>query len=263
MNKLLLILALVFQLNINHAISKSITVYDIDASSFPKVQAKFFAIDSKGKQILDLMQSDFEIKEDGIQREIISVTCPPQPKPQLLSAVLVMDVSGSMENGNLALAIEAAKIWFQGMSLNQSECAITAFSSKNYLVQDFTTDVALLEEKIKTLVPKGGTDYNAAFIDQKAGGLVISNGGINKKVIVFLSDGLPNFEPLTSEIIAEAIKQKVTIYTVILGLSSPQCLVDIALQTGGLWFENVTTMDEIQAIYNRILKLSRVQSHVA
>jgi hypothetical protein len=185
MKKLILILSLLSYVFINYAFSKSITVYDVDPSSFPVVQANFFAIDGKGNQILNLNQSDFQLKEDGNLREIISITCPPQPKPQILSTVLVMDISGSMQNGNLQLAIEAAKVWFQGMSLNQSECAITAFSYKNFLIQDFTTDAALLEEKINTLMPKGGTDYDAAFIDQKAGGLVISQGGINKRVIVF------------------------------------------------------------------------------
>jgi len=78
------------------AYSQSLTLFDIDASNFPTIRAKFYAIDKDGKQIVSLSPSDFELKENGIKRNITFVSCPTPKPPQALSSVLVMDVSGSM-----------------------------------------------------------------------------------------------------------------------------------------------------------------------
>ena len=61
------------------AYSQSLSVFDVDTSSFPIMKAKFFAFDKDGKQIRP-NTSDFSISENGQPRTIINVTCP-SPKP--------------------------------------------------------------------------------------------------------------------------------------------------------------------------------------
>ena len=130
------------------AFSQSLTLFDIDTTSYPIMKAKFYAFDKDGNQILNYNTNDFEITENGEIRKILSVSCPAPKPPQALSSVLVMDVSGSMDGTNITLAQEGARAWIRGLPLGKSECAITTFDTKNYFVQDFTTDRNLLESKI-------------------------------------------------------------------------------------------------------------------
>lgn len=51
--------------------------------------------------------------------------------------------------------------------------------------------------------------------------------------------------------VAEAKAQQCIIYCVTLGMAAPQCLKDIANQTGGLVFEKVTTIQEAEEIYKK------------
>ncbi len=93
------------------ASSQSLSLFDVDASNFPTMKAKFFALDTAGGQITSLSPSDFEIKQNGQPRAVTYVSCP-APKPlQALSSVLVMDASGSMFGEGLDIAKAAAKAW--------------------------------------------------------------------------------------------------------------------------------------------------------
>ncbi len=255
------VLAIMLFLIAGTAYSQSLSLFDVDASNFPTIKGKFFAFDANWQQITNFNESDFSITEDGIARKILSVSCPTPKPPDAISSVLVMDVSLSMGcpiTNNILLAKEAGKAWVNGLPDNRPwECGITAFSNQNYLIQDFTADRATLLNGIDQLTPGGGTNYDAAFIDQAAGGIRIAETGQYKRVLVFLSDGQPNFEPQTTQIINEARSNAIIVYAVTLRMPCPQCLKDITTQTGGQWFENVTTVEEARAVYLKILQLAQ------
>ena len=78
------------------------------------------------------------------------------------------------EKNNLVIAKEAARAWLNTLSLPQSECAITSFDDYNYLNQDFTSDRDQLLTAISTLSAKEGTNYNAALLLPRYGGLRLS-----------------------------------------------------------------------------------------
>ena len=241
----------------SNSFSQSLSLFDIDTTNFPTIRGKFYAFDGDGKQqrpnIVEL-----SITENGTVRTITNVSCPPPQPPKAISSVLVFDVSGSMSrvNGNttnMDLAKAAARLWVNNLPLGTSECAITSFDQSNYLNQDFTTDRSKLLNSISTLTPNGGTNYDAALLNPNAGGLLISQKGKYQKVIIFLTDGSAP-EPKKELIIQEANKQNCNIYCITLGISTPQTLKEIANQTGGQFFEMVTTSQEIETIYNSILQ---------
>lgn len=238
--------------------AQSLLVYGVDASSYPTVKAKIYAFNAAGQQV-SLSPADLRLSENALPRTILSVSCPPQQPPKQLSSVLVMDVSGSMASGingtetRLDLAKAAAKAWVKGLPLGSSECAITSFDHANYFNRDFTTDPNQLLSSISTLMPQGGTDYDQGFLQSPAGGLVVSKNGKYKKVIVFLTDGLPNLPPNSAQIISEAKNQNCVVYCVTLGMVCPKELRDISNQTGGNWYENVTTVTQAENIYKQIL----------
>ena len=256
--KSLLILCLL--LSAQTLYSQSLSLFDIDASNFPVMKAKFFAFDAAGNQARP-SSSELSLKENGVMRTITNINCPPSVPPKALSSVLVIDVSGSMSSGssgtaNIDLAKAAARAWVNGLPLGTSECAIASFDHSNYLNQDFTTNRSKLLNAIAPLTPQGGTDYDMALLNPMAGGLLVSKNGKHQKVIVFLTDGQAGTPQITS-IVSEANRQNCVIYCVTLGMSAPQSVKDIASQTGGQVFENVTSVQEAEDVYRKILQVAQ------
>jgi WD40 repeat protein/uncharacterized protein YegL len=241
--------------------SQSISIFDIDTTNFPTMRAKFYAFDAASNQARP-SASELTLSEDGIQRTITNVSCPVNPNPRAISSVLVIDVSGSMSSGsggtpNIELAKIASRAWVNGIPLGKSNCAITSFDGLNYLNQDFTTNRTRLLEAIDKLQAQGGTDYDMALLNPSAGGLMLSKSARYKKVIIILTDGQPNQEPKTNQIIAEAKAQDCEIYAVTLSMPAPQSLKDITKATGGEYFENVTTIQDAELVYKKLLSITQ------
>ncbi|MEI6091364.1 MAG: FISUMP domain-containing protein [bacterium] len=255
-NKILILIVIVLFYAIN-ADSQSLSVYKVDASAFPIIKAKIFALDAAGNQIKNLSPSDFTIFENGQNRVVTNLSCPNPKPPVALSSVLVMDVSGSMQGKGIDIAKAAATAWVELLPMGKSECALTSFSSSNYLNHDFTTNRAKLIESINNLSIQTGTNYDAALINPMAGGLLIAKTGANKKVIVFLSDGAPNFVPDTAKIINFAKANSITIYSVAIGMPAQQCMIDFSIKTGGLYFENIGSKEEAIECYRKILMIAQ------
>ena len=253
MKKIIILIVLSFTYS---AMSQSLSVFDVDASNFPTIKAKFYAFDKDGKQLTNLNPNDFELKENGQSRNVTNVSCPPPQPPIALSSVLVFDVSGSMSSGppRIQSAKDAANAWIDGLPLGQSECALVSFNSYSNIVQDFTISRDKLKVAIGKLNPNGGTNYNQALIDLPAGGLQIAKNGKYKKVVIFLTDGLPNNPPNVNEIIKFAKENQITIYAVTLDMPAPKSIKDITTQTGGQYFENITTQKEAEETYRKLLQ---------
>ena len=112
--------------------AQMLSVFDVDPSGHPTIKAKFFAFDENGKQITNLSKEDFQVIENGEEREVTYVSCPEPKPPQPISSVLTIDISGSMQGKSLEIARNAAKVWVNTIPLNISECAITSFNKSNY-----------------------------------------------------------------------------------------------------------------------------------
>ncbi|MDZ4746193.1 MAG: choice-of-anchor D domain-containing protein [bacterium] len=252
------VLIVLLMLTAHCAVSaQSLSLFDIDGSLFSRISAQFYAFDAQWQQARPSL-NEITVREDGFSRTVLSVTCPSGTPPSAVSSVLVMDVSGSMSNGkgtqpNIELAITAAKVWIAGLPLGTSECAIVSFDDANYLNQDFTTSRAKLVTAADSLKANGGTDYDVGLLTPSAGGLVIAARGKYKKVVVFLTDGESSKQPNVGAIVAEAQRLNCAVYCVTLGMQCPQSLRDISTQTGGMWFENLTTNENVNTVYETIL----------
>ena len=194
---------------------------------------------------------------DGLQRKVINISCPPYHEPKALSTVLTIDISGSMFGPVFQNAQTACKAWINRLPFLKSECAITAFDDNSYLIEDFTNDKNRLLQSLSLLKANGGTNYDAAFWTSKVSALEVANRGNFNKIVVFLSDGIPNTDPQTQQIINIANEYKIVIYCVTLNIAAPQCLKEISARTGGFCFENITTESDAQAIYLKILNIAQ------
>jgi VWFA-related protein len=236
-------------------ISQSFTLFDLDNSKYPLISAKFYATDNTGMPLTGLDINDFKVKEAGNDRKIISVDCPPQNPPQPLSSVLVIDVSGSMSSYRTDITKNAAKVWVNSLYLANSECAITTFDDKCYMMCDFTNNKNKLLTAINNIVANkfGGTNYDQALIGAPAGGLIVAKTGVNKRIVVFLSDGAPGIEPNIDNIISYAKINGIIIYSISIFLPAPESMIRFSNETGGMFFSNLTSEDQLIEAYKKIL----------
>lgn len=218
---------------------------------YPSARAQLMHLDRITARPLPMATSDIRIVDQGRTYGIDSISCPEPGLSLPISSVLTIDVSGSMAKGapNISLARAAADAWIDALGAG-SECAITSFDHRHYLNIDFTSDKTRLSNVLNDIQPRGGTNYEQAFVGDPYGGLRVAATGRHRRVLVFLTDGLG--EGRMDHILAAAREANTTVYCVSLGMTMPGVLKNVAEETGGLWFENVTTVAEAVMAYKRI-----------
>jgi hypothetical protein len=237
--------------------AQTLNIFDIDTRDFPTVKANFIATDANGDQITDLSTSDFVVTEDGIERKVISVTCPSNEVPEPISAVIMVDRSGSMSGEMLDIAKTVARSWIDATPGN-CETAICSFNHNNFFEQDFTNDKNKLLSAVNNLSSDGGTDFNAGFINPMAGALVVAEKAKHRPVVIFITDGFANGNE--SAIIAKAKSIGSKVYCITLGNKCPLILRNIAKESSGRYFENITSEEDIEKIFKQISTLALIGS---
>lgn len=243
--------------------SQSIVISNIDDSNFPEMTADFIIYDEDGQRITNFSPSEFNITESSIYNtitgEIIDISCPPIEDKNAISSVLSIDISRSMTNGfdRLQIAKNAATFWVNSLNLNKSECAVTSFDNKNYLNQDFSQDDQALINGINSLDVINSTDFDNAFLGKPAGSLIVSDRGKHQPVIIFLTDAYTgagnNGVQKQNEITTLALQQNCAINVITMGNNTNSSLAQIAKDTGGSWFDNVNSEEEMKEIYKSLL----------
>jgi uncharacterized protein YegL len=248
------IAAFIFLLSAIMLRGQTLSLFNIDTTGYPRVSGKIYAFDSEGSQLVDIISSGIKLTENDIERQVLDINCPQEIKPVPISGLLVVDMSGSMKGENLKIAKAAARGWVNAMPESEWECAITGFNSENYIIQDFTGNREQLLRKVNTLYANGGTDYNSAFLEPKAGAFEVIERAKYKKIIVFLTDGFSNEKPRKKEMIEKAIQSGVSVYCVMIGGFAPDILKDLSDTTGSIWFQNIRTEEEAKKAYFTFLK---------
>ena len=241
----------------------SLHVFNIDPSDYPVVRGEFYAYDEDRTLIRDLTVDDMTVDENLTSVPILSITCPEPQTPPDISAVLAIDISGSMNERlkgqirtRLDVVKEAANLWVETMRYEPSACAITSFNNLSYVNQHFSYDKARLSAAINSLRADGGTSYDMAMMGWPAGGLVMARAGAYKRVLVFLTDGMGDFAD-DQRVIDYALQNNIEVYCLAFGMQAPDILRRLSRETGGLYFEFLEEPDKIKAIYKVILE--RVQ----
>lgn len=213
----------------------------LDSTRFPEMSAGIYLFDSGGEMVKGLRASDIVIHEDGILRSSVSLECDEPKAPPRLSTVVTVDISGSMReySPRLALAKAAAAEFISRYPLGRSECAVTSFDDAAYFNRDFTIRRDWLLEAVDELYTQGGTDYNAAMLQEGAGALRAMNAAKYKPVVLLLTDGAE--EGNAASIVAAARKMNAVIYCVAFEAPASPILRSIVGQTGGMVFDRVET----------------------
>ena len=111
-----------------------------------------------------------------------------------IDVVLVLDVSGSMGSNNRLSNMKAAASSAAAILLGAegNSVAVIKYSDDAETVQDFTTNSAVVSNKINSLSAGGGTNIQKAFyLAQRT--IELREDATNKPIIILMSDGQPTY----------------------------------------------------------------------
>lgn len=234
-------------------------VFDIDTGSFPAVTAKLLALDTSFRSV---PPQNPIIKENNILRSVGSLSCPPAAPSIALSSALVLDVSGSMTFGfpqkNIDVLRSAARLWINMQDFTKAECALTVFETNSYIAHDFTRNKNILLQNVDAVYPQSGTNYRDALLSSPDGGISTVARGKFKRVIVFITDGQSTIG--ADEAIVAAKNINASVYAVGIRVSLTDSIKKISAKTGGIYFENINSENEIPKICKAIYAVASGQS---
>jgi Ca-activated chloride channel family protein len=149
--------------------------------------------DSRGRLLNGLTAADFEIRDNGQARPILSLRSDRQSP---VSVAILIDTSGSMRLGsNMAMARQAYASLLTQLQDGRDEVGLFTFDSSVRSHQDFTRDLEPLRGALPALQPYGMTSlYDATA--ETARRLAARSSA--HKAIVVLTDGIDTSSKLTA-----------------------------------------------------------------
>ena len=147
--------------------------------------------DAHGRIVNGLTTNDFEVRDNGQLRPILSLRSDRQSP---LSLVILVDMSGSMVGPKIAMARQAYDALLAQLHPGRDEVAVFTFDSSLHDRRDFTRDLASLRDALSDFEPFGTTslyDTTAATARELA-----ARSGTHKAIIV-LTDGIDTSSEMT------------------------------------------------------------------
>ena len=138
--------------------------------------------DATGRFVAGLGQSDFLVYEDGQPVQITHFSAERVP----VSLGIVLDTSGSMRGAKIAAARAALERFLTDLLGPDDEFFLYRFENRPHLVEGWTSDRALLSERLKELQPDGATALYDAIVHALP---LLRSGRHTKKALLVISDG--------------------------------------------------------------------------
>ena len=216
---------------------------------------------AQGQYVTRLGQPDFAVFEDGVRQEIMIFKHEDLP----LQMVLVLDASASMTD-KMKDVQSAAKRFLQTLR-KEDQAQLVQFNDRITVLQEFTSDVKLLEEALHRAEASGPTAlHNALYVSLKD----LSNekrragGELRRRAIVLLSDGEDTSSLVTDDQVLDlAKKTEINIYPILIRNNrssdstrpafsqADYLLTTLARETGGQSFMP-NSISELDKVYDRI-----------
>jgi VWFA-related protein len=237
--------------------------------------------DLHGRALAGLKPSDFSIFENGKERRVTEV----EPTSAPFNLVLLLDVSGSVDE-HINFIRKAARNFINTVG-RQDRIAVISFRDDIQVISDFTTDHALLSERLKDIDAGGAT----ALYDALAYTLVEQLRQLRgeRTAIVILSDGDDNksFVPFGA-ILDAVLESGALIYPLYVpsgliresSVPAPERTIDplrtrfltlttraeeegrqLASVSGGIYYP-ITRLEELQRAYDDIVSQLRMSYKV-
>lgn len=179
-------------------------------SSLDLVSIQTSVRDKRGRPVKGLTTADFEVRDNGQLRPILSFR---SDRRSPLSLAVLIDMSGSMRVGpKMAMARQAFDTLLTQLRPGQDELALFTFDSALHERQSFTTDLERLKGALDDFNPFGSTSlYDATAATARR----LAARSATHKAIVILTDGIDTSSALTaSEVSGLASSIDVPVYIV-------------------------------------------------
>lgn len=224
----------------------NLIVNQIDAANCPQMQAIVSVLDDQGDPIPGLTEANFTLEEEGVQQTFTVDT--PDTAGSSLAVTLVLDGSGSLSNGDIS-NIQAAGNEFIDLLTPGDQAAVYHFGSDVVRVQDYTTNRNAARNAVNGLTNNlGFTALFDAIVDAAEYSTTV--GG--RRALIVMTDGMNNNSSNSLQDAIDAARAAgVPVFTIGFGSADSQVLTRIAEETGGIFFEGVTSAD-LQTIFQQI-----------
>ena len=149
--------------------------------------------DARGRIVSGLTTPDFEVRDNGQLRPILSLQSNRQSP---VSVAILVDMSGSMQVGSkVAMARQAYDSILSQLRDGQDEVALFTFDSSLHERRDFTRDLTALKSALFDFEPFGTTSlYDATAASARR---LAARSATNKAIIV-LTDGIDTSSSMTA-----------------------------------------------------------------
>jgi VWFA-related protein len=149
--------------------------------------------DVRGRVVSGLTTTDFEVRDNGQLRPILSLR---SDRESPLSLAILVDMSGSMRIGSkVAMARQAYDSILSHLRTGQDEVALFTFDASLHERRDFTRDLATLTGALSDFEPFGTTSlYDATAASARR----LAARSATHKAIIVLTDGIDTSSAMTA-----------------------------------------------------------------
>jgi VWFA-related protein len=179
-------------------------------SSVDVVSIQASVRDRRGRPMSSLTSADFEVRDNGQLRPILSLRADRQSP---VSLAILVDMSGSMTvAAKMAMARQALDTLLSQLRDGQDEAALFTFDSMLHERQPFTTELSRLKGALDQFQPFGSTSlYDATAATARR----LADRSATHKAIVLLTDGIDTSSTMTApEVSGLASSIDVPVYVV-------------------------------------------------
>jgi len=149
--------------------------------------------DARGRTVSGLTSSDFEVRDNGQVRPILSLRSDRQSP---LSVAILVDMSGSMRIGaKIPMARQAYDSILTELRQGDDEAAVLTFDSSLHQRHDFTRDLSTLKGALANFEPFGTTSL---FDATAAAARKLAARSATHKAIIVLTDGIDTSSAMTA-----------------------------------------------------------------
>ena len=209
--------------------------------------------DKSDGPVTELAKENFTVLEDGIPQTIRDF----QREDRPITLAIVLDSSGSMRD-SLPDVHQAAAGFIETLR-PQDKALVIDFDDRVFLIQELTSDQALLKEAVSSTEALGST----ALYDGLHAAFRKLRGVEGRKAIVLLSDGDDTSSQFAYDrILEEAKAQSVLIFGIGLGDVRKSVLKELAETTGGRSFY-VAKANQLAEVYGKIADELRRQHYLS
>ena len=229
-----------------------ITYFDYDQSNLADVTIYLTVLDGSGQPVPGLPEGAFSVVEDDVAVNVAGFIA---GGAQPVTAVMLVDHSGSMNGGKMEDAIVAALTFLDHLQDGRDRLGVVAFDDTTTVLGSLRLMDggvrADLQGRINRLAPSGGT----AYYDAVYRAVDMLRGTTGRKVVLALTDGIDQQSSRTaSTVIDYAQDHNVVLYTIGLGTDVERgVLQQMAQATSGQYYEEPSSGD-LARLYSELAR---------